>query len=90
MAPQASGADAVQSVTSDGETLGVDVLSGSSPVIVQLSAGDIPAALPVLRGVDAQVRQNNNGFGADQHHRVREPLDRRRATACRCSGRSAR
>jgi hypothetical protein len=63
VAPQASGADAVQSVTSDGETLSVDVLSGSSPVIVQLSAGGVPLALPVLRGVDAQLRQSNAGFG---------------------------
>ncbi len=51
--PEATSDATVADVRVDGETLVVSLNSLGKPVIAQLAAGAIPAALPVLKGVDA-------------------------------------
>lgn len=51
--PEATSDATVADVRSDGDTLVIALNSLGKPVIAQLAAGAIPAALPVLKGVDA-------------------------------------
>lgn len=52
-APDSSDPEAVTGVEVESGDLLVSLNSGEAPMIAQLSAGAIPAALPVVRGVDA-------------------------------------
>lgn len=52
--PQSTGADAIVDVRVRGGALTTDLSSGSESVLAQLSAGRIPDALPVARGVKAE------------------------------------
>ena len=61
VALDASSPDAVDAVVGDDGTLRVEARS-SDEVIVQLSAGDLPDALPVLQGVDASTEQAADAF----------------------------
>jgi hypothetical protein len=63
-APGASAGDLITGVSDDGETLTVETASGNVPVIVQLSSGSLPDALPVVRGVDAPVGSQAGSVGA--------------------------
>lgn len=62
--PEASAAGAIGAVEADGDELVVSVDSGSEPVIAQLSAGALPAALPVVKGVDADITPAAGSFSA--------------------------
>ena len=62
VAPDASDAAMVRSVRSDGPTLVVDVGSGESEAVVQLSAGALSRGLPIVRGVDAPERPPGGSF----------------------------
>lgn len=53
--PQSTGADAVVDVRTSGGALTADLSSGSQAVLAQFSAGRIPDALPVARGVKSEV-----------------------------------
>jgi hypothetical protein len=65
IAPQASAREVINRVEPVGDGLAVEVGSGGSPAIVQLTPGDIPAELPVLRGVDAEPEGTQAGaFGS--------------------------
>ena len=61
--PSASAADMITAVESEGEVLAVETSSGGSDVIVQLTSGDLPSALPVLRGVDAPSAADKGSAG---------------------------
>ena len=62
--PTSSAPEAVTDVTTEGEELLVSLDSGDRAVIAQLSAGDLPAALPVVRGVDARTTTPPGAFGS--------------------------
>lgn len=55
-APDASAGAALTDVTGQDGKLKVDLASGDTPIIAQLTSGAIPEALPVLKGVDATTR----------------------------------
>ena len=55
VAPDASAADQITGIRSADGTLRVSLDSGQSAIIAQLATGDIPAALPVVKGVDART-----------------------------------
>ncbi len=61
--PEASDADMVRSVRSGGRAISVDVGSGESDAVVQLTAGAIAGGLPMLRGVDAPAGPPKGSFG---------------------------
>ncbi len=63
LAPDASDATLVRSVRSEGGTITVDTGSGESSATVQLAAGELPDALPVVRGVDAPATRPPGAFG---------------------------
>ena len=60
---QSSDADSIVDVSTRGGRLVTDVSSGSSLVIAQYSAGGIPPAVPVARGVKAETGRNNSVVG---------------------------
>ena len=62
--PSSSAPEAVTDLATEGEQLVLSLDSGQRPVIAQLSAGDLPAALPVVRGVDARTTSPEGSFGA--------------------------
>lgn len=64
VAPEASAGDLIAGVSDDGRTISIDTASGTAPVIVQLTAGALPKALPVIRGVDAPDGPQPGSFGA--------------------------
>ena len=63
LVPGATGNDAVDSLRLDGAGLAVSV-SSRSPVIVQIGAGDPPARLPVVAGVDARTESSADAYNA--------------------------
>ena len=63
LVPGATGNDAVDSLRLDGAGLAVSV-SSRSPVIVQIGAGDPPARLPVVAGVDARTESSADSYNA--------------------------
>lgn len=63
VAPTASDPAMIRSVESDGGVIRVDTSSGESEALVQLSAGDLPRELPVVRGVDAPPSAPPGSFG---------------------------
>jgi hypothetical protein len=62
--PASSGAAAVTGVEADGDELAVSLDSGGEAVIAQLSAGALPEALPVVRGVDADIEAQAGSFSS--------------------------
>ena len=62
LVPGATGNDAVDDVTAGSGGLEVAV-SSSQPVIVQLGAGDPPAALPVIAGETARTTNSSATYG---------------------------
>ena len=63
VAPTATDAALIRSVETDGGVIRVDTASGGSDAVVQLSAGDLPSAVPVVRGRDAPLQAPPGGFG---------------------------
>lgn len=63
-ASSASAGQMIRGVDSAGGVLSVDLSSGTQRVIVQLASGDLPTALPVVRGVDAPTGANKGSFGS--------------------------
>ncbi len=61
VAPDASAPDAVTRLGDTGGVLRVEAAT-SEPAILQLTAGDLPAALPVVKGVDARTEADPNAF----------------------------
>ena len=61
-APDSSAAAAVTGVTAAADGLEIDLDSQGQQAIAQLSSGDIPAALPVVRGVDASTEAASGSF----------------------------
>lgn len=64
IAPQASARELINRVEPSGDSLVVEVGSGGSEAIVQLTPGDIPRELPVLQGVDAPEGTQEGAFGS--------------------------
>jgi hypothetical protein len=62
--PRASAAEMITAVGTSGGVLSVETRSGGSPVIVQLSSGALPRALPVVEGVDAPRGTQSGAFGS--------------------------
>ncbi len=62
--PDSSTSDAVTGVAVQGDELAVDLDSQGGQRIGQLSSGDIPDALPVVRGVDASTSAAAGSFAA--------------------------
>ncbi|CAB4685283.1 MAG: FtsX-like permease family protein [Actinobacteria bacterium] len=58
---EASSPEAVTGLSTDGEQLEIEA-SSDKPVILQLTAGDLPLALPVVQGVDATTEPDPNSF----------------------------
>ncbi|HET8960920.1 FtsX-like permease family protein [Nocardioides sp.] len=63
VSPNASDAALIRGVETDGGVIRVDTSSGGSEAIAQLSAGDLPTELPVVRGVDAPAEAPPESFG---------------------------
>jgi hypothetical protein len=63
--PQSTGADAVVDVRTSNGALTTDLSSGSQAVLAQFSAGRIPDALPVARGVRSEVGSQTGAAGED-------------------------
>jgi putative ABC transport system permease protein len=63
VSPTASDAAFIRGVETDGGVIRIDTSSGGSEVVAQLSAGDLPKALPVVRGVDAPAAAPPGSFG---------------------------
>lgn len=63
VAPEASGADALDGLEVGPEGLRVAAYS-TEPVILQLTAGDLPRALPVVRGATAATEQAPSAYTA--------------------------
>lgn len=63
VSPNATNADMVRDIDDAGGVLAVDVSSGETETIIALASGDVPADLPILRGVDAPTSQETTGFG---------------------------
>ena len=61
-APDSSAAGAVTSVDTEGDDLVLDLDSRGARVIAQLSSGALPAALPVVKGVDAETGPRKGSF----------------------------
>lgn len=62
-APTASAGDQIDRVDSADGVLSVEASSDGANVIVQLTSGALPAALPVVRGVDAPTGANKGSVG---------------------------
>ncbi|HEU4810917.1 MAG TPA: FtsX-like permease family protein [Nocardioides sp.] len=62
--PEASAAGAIGAVETDGDELLVSLDSDGEDVIAQLSTGALPAALPVVKGVDADLTPAAGSFSA--------------------------
>ena len=62
VSPEASDADMVRSVRSEGRVISVDVGSGESAAVVQLAAGALTGGLPVVRGVDSPASPPKGSF----------------------------
>lgn len=63
LTPDAPDAALVREVRTSGGVISVDVGSGESSATVQLAAGELPDALPVVRGVDAPAARPPGSFG---------------------------
>ncbi len=64
VSPTASGAGMITGLETADGVLSTELSSGTSHVIVQLTSGALPFALPVVRGVDAPTGANKGSFGA--------------------------
>lgn len=61
VAADASAPEAVTRLTDDDGVLRVEAATGE-PAILQLTAGDVPEALPVVKGLDARTEPDPNAF----------------------------
>lgn len=61
LAPEANDPDALGGVSTDGDALRLD-LAATDPSLVELTTGGLPAALPVVKGVDARTTTDPGSF----------------------------
>ena len=61
VSPDASAPEAVTRLSDEGGVLRIEA-AAEEPAILQLTAGDLPAALPVVKGVDARTEPDPNAF----------------------------